>query len=405
MDVFHDVEVEGVSDLPAKAVWDIIAPGTGVDRWFGAITACSVEEDARYCTMIDGSELIETIVDIDHKAMSFRYTVDTHPLPAGRIASRIEVSETTPGHARNVWGSRIEAETEKEAQATADALEQLYNQGIASLVATAKVDGLEKLFADGARARGIDWNAVTQGDLAPIDNFHIGGAQLIDDFFDQLVIRDGVSALDIGAGLGGPARQLARRFASQVTALDANPIMTRLGERLSGKVRMEGQVSHVDGDAKALPLADTSFDLAVSIHVYMFLDEPEAMFAECYRVLKPGGMFGIFSPVSVDGNAIHYPLPWASDRDSDGSLSHARLLSLLAQAGFEVELDYDASKEALDWFDRSGLAISPADRDAPPYGIGIVAGPRFPEMFDNVRRNLADGSIGLRMIRAVRPAG
>lgn len=88
--------------------------------------------------------------------------------------------------------------------------------------------------------------------------------------------------LDVGAGTGRLATELARRNA-EVTALDISPKML---EVLRHKDR---RIKTVVGSAETLPFADETFDWVVAAFLIVHLDQPKYFFEEAYRVLKPGG--------------------------------------------------------------------------------------------------------------------
>src|SRR5690242_5175043 len=62
---------------------------------------------------------------------------------------------------------------------------------------------------DGLARMGKNESTVTAEDLAPVDEFHIGGRNATAELARQLALRPEDPVLDIGCGLGGPARQIA----------------------------------------------------------------------------------------------------------------------------------------------------------------------------------------------------
>src|ERR1700742_579871 len=64
---------------------------------------------------------------------------------------------------------------------------------------------------DGVAAGGKTTEGLTVDDLAPIDEFHIGGRKASEQFIDQLGFSSKMNILDVGCGLGGPARLVAGR--------------------------------------------------------------------------------------------------------------------------------------------------------------------------------------------------
>ncbi len=124
-------------DAPSDAVWDLIAKGGDVHRWFAAaITTCELTSDgegaARHCTMADGAVLEERILEIDPARRRSRYAIDRHPLPARDVVATISVAELPDGRTEVTWGADYTAAPEHEAL-TRETLEGLYAQGIRSL--------------------------------------------------------------------------------------------------------------------------------------------------------------------------------------------------------------------------------------------------------------------------------
>ena len=128
----YDIKVTETIDADAQAVWDTIAKGDGVHHWFtGVITACRVDGTDRYCTMADGSDLEERILDVDQENRRFTYAIDKHPLPATDVVSTIIVGATDSG-AEVTWACSYEADTAA-AQQVGEMLMGIYKQGIEGL--------------------------------------------------------------------------------------------------------------------------------------------------------------------------------------------------------------------------------------------------------------------------------
>ena len=126
------IEVKKTIAVAPDKVWPTIASGTGVNKWFPVIDTCRVEGDQRYCTMIGGGDLVETLIKTDHKTRSFIYSVDKHPLPWGPVDSKITVKDAGMGKSEIVWHASFDCAEETQAKAKA-MLEDLYGQGIDAL--------------------------------------------------------------------------------------------------------------------------------------------------------------------------------------------------------------------------------------------------------------------------------
>ena len=170
---------------------------------------------------------------------------------------------------------------------------------------------VEKIEGDLARG-GFD-GADPGPDGPPLDgSFHIGGAEAVERLLDAMPPLDGRAVLDIGCGVGGAARALARRGAV-ARGVDLTPEFIAAARALSRMVGGDPGI-FATGSALALPYRDRAFDHAVMLHVGMNIaDKPRAM-AEAARVLRPGGTFAIYDILRVGPGTPPDPLPW-----SDGS--------------------------------------------------------------------------------------
>jgi SAM-dependent methyltransferase len=105
-------------------------------------------------------------------------------------------------------------------------------------------------------------------------------------------VRTGQRVLDVGCGTGVVALTAALRGAD-VTGLDLTP---ELLERARENARIvDVDVEWVEGDAEALPFADSSFDTVLSQFGHIFAPRPDVATAEMLRVLKPGGTIAFSS--------------------------------------------------------------------------------------------------------------
>jgi SAM-dependent methyltransferase len=248
--------------------------------------------------------------------------------------------------------------------------------------------GLLEAIEGEIRRKGIDPARVTVDQLAPVDNYHafrLAGTL-------ALAEAAGVTAadrvLDVGGGIGGPARQLATRFGCRVTVLDLTPEYCTVGERLTAWTHLAEQVTFVQGSALKTPFADGSFDLVWTQHASMNISDKVALYREIARVIHPGGRFAFFDILAGPNQPIHFPVPWASEPSFSFLLPPDETRALILDAGFRVTAwimgdDLDA---ALDRSDSSDDAS-----DAPDLDAGLLNGPDSARMGQNVGRNLKEG--------------
>jgi ubiquinone/menaquinone biosynthesis C-methylase UbiE len=145
----------------------------------------------------------------------------------------------------------------------------------------------------GLAAMGCDPDNPGIDDLKPVDEFHIGGVEATRDLLAQIGLGPASALLDLGSGLGGPARFIAASTGCHVTGIDLTEEFVATATALSGLTGLAGRTSFVTGSALDLPFAVASFDAATLIHVGMNLPDKPALFAGVARALRPGGTFAV----------------------------------------------------------------------------------------------------------------
>src|SRR6266481_10142337 len=97
---------------------------------------------------------------------------------------------------------------------------------------------LERTILTAIAAAGKDPNALTIQDLAPADHFHGGGKAATDRLARAAQFSPGTRVLDVGGGLGGPARTLAVEHGCLVTVVDLTESYVRTGEALTARLKL-----------------------------------------------------------------------------------------------------------------------------------------------------------------------
>ena len=153
---------------------------------------------------------------------------------------------------------------------------------------------------------------LTVAQLATLDQFHTRGILATAELASAAVLKSGDAVLDLGCGVGGPARYLAATFGCTVAGVDLSPSFIEAATYLTRRCGLDGQVAFRVGDALDLPFDDGAFDVVFLQHVAMNIANRPALYAEVRRVLKPGGRFAIYDLVLAGGDVV-YPAPWARD--------------------------------------------------------------------------------------------
>lgn len=106
--------------------------------------------------------------------------------------------------------------------------------------------------------------------------------------------------LDVGAGYGGAARYLARKYGCKVTCLNLSEVENERNRLKSKEQGLDQLVDVVGGNFEALPFEDDSFDHIWSEDAFLHSGEKPKVIEECYRVLKPGGKLVFTDPMQAD---------------------------------------------------------------------------------------------------------
>ena len=146
---------------------------------------------------------------------------------------------------------------------------------------------------------------LTVEDLIPFDQFHPLSTAALDEAVKQLGISPSSHVLDIGAGVGGPARYLNHKYGCSVTGVELHPQMCSAAIELTQKTGLSEKVNFLQGDITSINLNGQTFDHWISIGVFLHIPDRYRLFSTCYSLLKPGGSgyiedFFVRHPLTAD---------------------------------------------------------------------------------------------------------
>ena len=240
----------------------------------------------------------------------------------------------------------------------------------------------------GIVALGKTIDTVSVDDLAPVDEFHIGGRRASEEFLDQLGFSAQMHVLDIGCGLGGAARLVASRYRSRVTGIDLTAEYVDTGNSLCNWVGLDERVSLQLGSALAMPFAERSFEAAYMLHVGMNIEDKEKLASEVARVLRPRSVFGIYDVMRTGPGELAFPVPWAMSADLSAVAEPERYKTALEKAGFSIIAERSRRDFALAFFAEL-RARAAASGGPPPLGLHVLMGKSTPEKVQNMIENIS----------------
>ncbi len=242
-------------------------------------------------------------------------------------------------------------------------------------------------------ARGLDPKHLSPEDLAGFEDMHAGGRAATESVAGLLAPKPGSLVLDVGSGLGGPARYGARTFDCRVVGVDVTPELVEAARVLTERVGLAERVEFRVASALDLPFESRSFDAALTIHVGMNIADKERFYCEIGRVLKPDTFLAIYDLFHM-GAEIDYPVPWAEEESASFLVRPDELDRLLTRLGFEVVVIRNRTRPAAEAMRESARRAARAGRDEEAGSAPLVMGPRWREKIANLAAALSEGRLG-----------
>jgi SAM-dependent methyltransferase len=252
---------------------------------------------------------------------------------------------------------------------------------------------------DALRAAGHDPDDLDLSALAPFEEFHTLGRVASTALAEAAAITSTDLVLDVGCGIGGPARFLAAKFGCKVTGIDLTPEFIDVARDLNARVGLGDTIDVRVADALDLPFPDARFDVVWTQHVSMNIADKPGLYAELGRVLRPEGRLAFFDIVAGEHGPPHFPVPWADEPDRSFLAKPEAIRETLESSEWTITHWEDLTNEALQWFTtRAEAPPSPS-----PLGLHLVM-PNMRTKVGNLHRNLAEDRVLLLRCVARRQA-
>jgi SAM-dependent methyltransferase len=252
-----------------------------------------------------------------------------------------------------------------------------------------RATGLTERLKAALAAVGPEDRPLAPQQLGALDQFHTRGLTATAELAQLAGITADMAVLDVGSGVGGPARFLADAYGCRVTGVDLSESFIDAARYLTERTQQGELVSFQTGSALDLPFEAGHFDAVFLQHVAMNIADRARLYRELRRVLKIGGRFATFDVVLKDGEP-HYPVPWARTQDTSFLITAAATRHEIEAAGFRMRAWQDDTEAAKTWFAQLRAAGPP-----PSPNLGTVMGPDFPQLTGNLARNLLENRLGV----------
>jgi len=171
-------------------------------------------------------------------------------------------------------------------------------------------------------------------------------------------IKEGMKVLDVGCGVGGPAREIAKFTGCHITGLNNNDYQIDRATNYAAREELSNQLDFVKGDFMQMSFPDNTFDAVYAIEATVHAPVLEGIYSQIFRVLKPGGVFGVYEWLMTDNyddNNAHHREVRRGIEEGDGISNMVTVkegLAAIKAAGFELMMHEDLAErpDPLPWY-------------------------------------------------------
>lgn len=253
--------------------------------------------------------------------------------------------------------------------------------------------GLYETILERLKALGLAEADISRKDISAVDEFHVRGAEVSKELAALTDIQ-GKSLLDVGCGIGGPARMLAAEFDCQVTGLDLSEEFIRTATKLSALLRLGEKTKFVQGNALELPFKGASFEVVWTQHAQMNIPDKQQFYGEIARVLKPKGTFLYYDIFRKEQRSPNYPMPWAEQENTSFLTTPEEVTRILEAHGLSQKQTTDQTDAGIAFFE--DLLAKIAQFGPPKIGLSLVMGDSAPQKLGNLLSALKSGVLQLQ---------
>lgn len=247
------------------------------------------------------------------------------------------------------------------------------------------IEGLNKL--------GVDLADVTLDDLQPVDEFHIRGDIATKELINLARFTPDMHILDVGCGIGGSTRRLAKEIGCRVTGIDLSDEYIDVAKRLTQLLGMQDQVEFYACSALELPFEDNFFDGIWSLQMNMNVEDKLSWLKETYRVVKPGGHSVFYEVCGNKNKSLHFPVPWAQNSSMSFLVEPELFRNQIMSAGFDIDVWNDKTDLAQQAF--ASVKEPSGKPKLPILGVYLLVGDDIQTKAYNLHRNLDEECVSL----------
>ena len=250
-----------------------------------------------------------------------------------------------------------------------------------------------QMILDTIEKMGISKADLRRKHTSSFDEFHVRGKAVSEELFSQIEMNRDSQILDLGCGLGGTCRMLAEKYNCMVHGIDYSEQHIEAANSLSKLTDLDDRTFFKQSDATELPYPSEQFDLIITQHVQMCIEDKQKLYAEVKRVLKKDGRFIYYDVLKKSENSLNYPLPWVDHEANNHLISSDQLKVLLHSLNLKKITLEDQTQKGIDFL--SSFLAKAEKKPVILTGQKILMGDNALDKIKNLYQALNDGIVGL----------
>ena len=237
---------------------------------------------------------------------------------------------------------------------------------------------------------GIDMAEGIKDALAPIEELHLRGSLATIELAQKADLNESMKVLDIGCGIGGPARTIASEIGCQVIGLEICEEYCHTTEIINDRVGLGNKIEIRQGNALYMPFDSAEFDIVFMQHVLMNIENKERVLSQINHVLRPKGRLALNTICSGSITPIYFPVIWANNPDINFLLTASELRKLISNSGFKELSWKDDTKKILEGIEHT--RSKPRSKIPRPINLSLIVSDPSTK-WRNIVRNLKEERI------------
>jgi len=171
--------------------------------------------------------------------------------------------------------------------------------------------------------------------LGHLDQYHYLETKACDEAISRLSINATHHVLDLGSGIGGPARYMAYHTQAKFTCIEVQADLNSMTKELTERVGLGQYITYLTGDISEISIPDDTFDAFVSFLVFLHIPHKKRLFSNCYKSLKPGSSFLIEDMIELSPFTDHEQMCLHNMVSASGVIPLKQYLNQLQGVGFK----------------------------------------------------------------------